>query len=202
LNNIMSGQIGEKNKRGKVVVLSGPSGVGKSTICMEVIKRLPNVHLSVSCTTRPRAATEVNGREYWFVPKEEFEHRISKGLFLEYAEVFGNLYGTPKDKVDEALDEGKTIILEIDVQGGRQAKAVYLDAIMIFILPPGKRDLVDRLDNRGRDSNEKMKERLGFADTEIAIAQKYYEYKVVNADLETAINEVIGIIKKNIGDSK
>ncbi len=106
-----------ENRKGKAVIVSGPSGVGKSTICEEVVKRLDNVYLSVSVTTRPKSETEVDGEDYWFISEQEFQERINKGLLLEYAEVFGHLYGTPRDKVEEAVRKGKTVILEIDVQG-------------------------------------------------------------------------------------
>ena len=130
---------GRKASSGKVVVISGPSGVGKSTICREVIRRLSNAYLSVSVTTRPRAESEVDGRDYWFLSPKQFQERIDKGLLLEYAEVFGNLYGTLKDKVDEAIKANKIAILEIDVQGGRAVKKIYPDAVMIFIMPPAKK---------------------------------------------------------------
>ncbi|GAH47187.1 unnamed protein product, partial [marine sediment metagenome] len=122
-----------KRSKGKVVIVSGPSGVGKSTICKEVVKRLNNVYLSVSVTTRPRGEAEVDGEDYWFISEREFQERVDKGLLLEYAEVFGHLYGTPRDKVDAALQAGKSIILEIDVQGAKQAKRTYRDMVMIFI---------------------------------------------------------------------
>ena len=141
--------------KGKVVIVSGPSGVGKSTICKEIVKRLDNVFLSVSMTTRPRGNSEVDGRDYWFVSEREFQERIEKGLLLEYAKVFGQYYGTPKDKVIEALEEGKIVILEIDVQGAKQAKTVFPDAIMIFILPPSAKTLAERIDQRGREAGEK-----------------------------------------------
>jgi len=175
-------------------VVSGPSGVGKSTITAEVVKRLDNVHLSVSMTTRPRTPAEQNGRDYWFVSEEEFRKRIEQGLFLEYAEVFGNLYGTPKDKVDEALEAGRTVILEIDVQGGRQVKEAYPAAVMIFILPPDERVLAERIGRRGRDSVEATEKRLGGADNEIAAARKDYDKMVINDDLERAIEEVARIV--------
>ena len=101
-------------------MISGPSGVGKGTICRELVKRLDYACLSVSVTTRARTPKEVDGKDYWFVSRDEFQRRIAKGLLLEYAEVFGNFYGTPKDKVDEAIAAGKAVILEIDVQGGKQ----------------------------------------------------------------------------------
>ena len=186
----------QKNRKGKVVVVSGPSGVGKSTICRAVIKRLKNTCISVSVTTRPKAETEVNGRDYWFVSKEQFRQQIDNALLLEHAEVFGNFYGTPKDKVTEAIESGKTIILEIDVQGAKQIKAMLPDAVMIFILPPTKKDLSKRLNGRGREDSKTAQKRLSGADAEIAAAKQYYEHTVVNEDLEQAINKVIQIIEE------
>jgi guanylate kinase len=181
---------------GKVIIVSGPSGVGKSTICREVVRRLDNAYLSVSMTTRPRGPGEQNGRDYWFVSEAEFRRRIEDGLFLEYAEVFDYLYGTPKDKVDEALAAGRVVILEIDVQGGQQAKAVYPGAAMVFILPPSERTLAERLGHRGRDSADVVETRLDGAGTEIAAAWQYYDNMVINEDLEQAINEVLHIIEQ------
>jgi guanylate kinase len=182
-------------KKANVVIVSGPSGVGKSTICRKVAERLNNVWLSVSVTTRPKAETEVNGREYWFISKRQFQQRIDKGLLLEYAEVFGNLYGTPKVEVEQALEVGKTVILEIDVQGARQVKTVYPDAIMIFVLPPTQRELAERIGNRGRENAESAEERLDEASSEIAAGWQYYQHIVINDDLEQAVNEVIQIIR-------
>jgi len=190
---------GRKASSGKVVVISGPSGVGKSTICREVIRRLNNAYLSVSVTTRHKAESEVDGRDYWFLSPKQFQERIDKGLLLEYAEVFGNLYGTPKDKVDEAIKANKIAILEIDVQGGRAVKKIYPDAVMIFIMPPAKKELANRLSGRGRDKVETAEKRLNIADSEITIGRKYYPYMVVNDDLQKAINDVVNIIQQNTG---
>ena len=183
-------------KTGIIVIISGPSGVGKSTICKELAKRLKDAYLSISLTTRPKSKIEVDGNDYWFISKKEFQERIDKGLFLEYAEVFGNLYGTPKDKITEALNAGKTVILEIDVQGAKQTKAVFPDAEMIFILPPTSKTLAERLNHRGRDAEEVAQERLGGASSEIAAAWQYYKHMVINQDLQQAINECIEIIEK------
>ncbi len=183
-----------KDKKGKVVIISGPSGVGKSTICKEIVARRDDVCLSISMTTRPKSDAEVDGRDYWFVSEEEFDERIGKGLFLEYAEVFGHLYGTPRDKIEDMLDACRTVILEIDVQGARQVKAIYPDAVMIFILPPSAKVLAERMNHRGRDAAEVAEERLGGASTEIAAAWQYYEHMVVNEDLQQAIEECIQII--------
>jgi len=182
-------------QKGVVVVVSGPSGVGKSTICRQVVKRLDNVYLSVSVTTREKGKTEVDGADYWYVSREEFQRRIENGLLLEYAEVFGNMYGTPKDKVDEALVAGRSVILEIDVQGGKQIKAAYPNAVMIFILAPTQRELAERMSDRGREDGETAKKRLDAASAEIATAWQYYEHMVINDNLEEAVKEVIEIIE-------
>jgi len=179
----------------KVVIVSGPSGVGKSTICKEVVKRLNNAYLCVSITSRPRNPSETQSRDYWFISEQDFQERINKGQLLEYAEVFGHLYGTPKDKVEQALQAGKTVILEIDVQGAKQVKAVYPDAIMIFVLPPRAKVLAERLDRRGREDSEQAELRLNVASSEIAAAWQYYQHMVINEDLQQAIEEVIQIIK-------
>jgi len=191
-----------KNGNGKVVVVSGPSGVGKSTICKEAVKRLNNAHLSVSVTTRPKGENEVDGRDYWFISEQQFQRRVNKGLLLEYAEVFGHLYGTPKDKVEEALQAGETIILEIDVQGANQVKVIYPAAVMIFILPPTRKELAERMNLRDREDAEAAEERLNGAGTEIAAAWQYYEHMVINDNLEQAVKEVVQIIKQSIGEKE
>ena len=185
-----------ENGKSRLVIVSGPSGVGKSTICKEVAKRLDNVCISVSLTTRPKSDEEVDGKNYYFVSKEQFQEQVSKGNLLECAEVFGNLYGTPKDKVDEALQAGKTVILEIDVQGAKQIKVLYPDSEMIFILPPEQKDLMTRMNGRGREDIEAAAERLNGASREIAAAWQYYKHMVINDDLQQAVDEVTGIIKK------
>ncbi len=183
-----------------LVIVSGPSGVGKSTICRSVVAKLDNAFLSISTTTRPKSDSETDGKDYWFVTRDEFEKRIEQGQLLEYAEVFGNLYGTGKDNVDEALAQGKVVILEIDVQGARQVKSIYPDAVMIFILPPKQRDLAERMNGRGRDDEASAKKRLGMADDEIAAAWRYYNNMVINDDLEQAVDEVIEIINQATGE--
>ena len=187
---------------GKIVIVSGPSGVGKSTICREAVKRLDNVQLSISVTTRQKSETEVDGEHYWFISGEEFKQRLKAGSLLEYAEVFGNMYGTPRDKVDEAIRAGESVILEIDVQGGRRVKHSYKDAVMIFILAPSQKQLKHRIDGRGRDDLDSAEKRLDGASAEIAAAWQYYEHMVINDDLEQAIEEVVEIVRENTGEKE
>jgi len=192
----------QQNTKGKVVIISGPSGVGKSTICRDAVKELDNAYLSVSVTTRQKSESEVDGRDYRFISKEQFQDKIDKGLLLEHAEVFGNLYGTPRDEVEKALAEGKTIILEIDVQGARQAKIIYPDAKMIFIFPPTQKDLAARMNRRGREDSERAEERLELADDEMAAAWQYYNNMVINDKLDQAVREVVQIIQEDTGDKE
>ena len=182
--------------RGKLIIISGPSGVGKSTITRQLVQRLKDAYLSISMTTRLQARTEQNGRDYWFVSREEFHKRVEEGTLLEYAEVFGNLYGTPRDKTEEALSAGKMVILEIDVQGAKQVKGIYPQATAIFILPPSTKVLAERLGHRGRESGEVAARRLGGASGEIAAAWQFYDHMVVNDDLEQAIREVVQIVEQ------
>jgi len=179
------------------VVISGPSGVGKGTICREIVRRWAPACLIISATTRVRTESEEDGKDYIFLTKDVFQERIHQGAFLEYAQVFGNYYGTLKSSVDDALAQGKTALLEIDVQGGKQVKAVYPDAVLIFILPPDSGALQERLRHRGRDDARSTEQRLGGASTEIAAAWQYYEHMVINDDLEQAIEEVMQIIQGN-----
>ncbi|OQY05476.1 MAG: guanylate kinase [Planctomycetales bacterium 4572_13] len=181
-------------KQQNLIIISGPSGVGKSTICEQVVEKL-GAFLSVSSTTRTQSETERQGREYNFLPRAEFEEMIQNNDFLEHAEVFGNYYGTPKEPVDEALAAGRIVILEIDVQGALQVKKIRPQTRTIFILPPRSRDLRDRIDGRGRGENEKTKKwRLETAGREIAAAWQHYDHMVINDDLSQAVQEVIDII--------
>jgi guanylate kinase len=187
-------------EKGKLVVISGPSGVGKSTICKELVKRAGAV-LSVSATTREKSAIETEGVDYFFLSRQEFQDKIDRGDFLEFAEVFGNLYGTPRDKIEEYIAQGKIVILEIDIQGGHSVKRLFPDAVTIFILPPDKKALLSRISNRNRETNDVQEKRLAKADEEIAAAWRFYKYMIINDKLDNAVNEILEILRTN-GDIK
>ena len=190
-----------KDNKGKLFVISGPSGVGKSTISLQIVKRL-GAFLCTSVTTRPRGKNEVDGEHYQFITKEEFKKGILEERFLEYAEVFGNYYGTLWQPVEDALVEGKTVLLEIDIQGGLTVKKVYNDVKLIFIVPPHTRDLKKRMESRQRGEDEETKKkRLQLAGEETAKAWQHYDHIVINDDLETAINEIIDIIQGKTGEN-
>lgn len=179
--------------RGRLFVISGPSGTGKGTICKELIKD-DKIRLSVSMTTRNPREGEVHGVSYYFAIKEEFLQKIEAGGFLEYAEVFGNYYGTPKMEVLELLENGIDVLLEIDVQGALQIKEVYPEAVLVFILPPSMEELRARLTGRGTETQDVVERRLGEAAKEISYV-KHYDYAVINDDLEEAIENVKTVIK-------
>lgn len=182
-------------KRNKIVIVSGPSGAGKTSICRRLVKKI-DAFLSISATTRPKGPEETDGVDYYFLSKERFQRRIRQGeFFMEYAKVFGNYYGTPKQPVTEALHQGKTVILEIDPQGALQVKRIYRDALMIFVLPPSQTDLARRLTGRSRESQQARKARLNGASNEIAQAREHYGHMVINDELEQAVDEIIQIVK-------
>lgn len=181
-------------KKGKFIVISGPSGVGKGTICNAIIKD-NNAWLSISMTTRNIREGEVDGISYYFITKEEFEKRIEEGKFLEYNNYNGNYYGTPKDKVLEKLAEGKNVILEIDVNGGKNIKKIFPETILIYIKPPSLEELKNRLLTRGTETIEKIEERLKIAESEAKEIDKY-DYVIVNDNLDEAIEKVENIINE------
>ncbi len=179
--------------KGLLVVVSAPSGTGKTTLCHMLLKEFENMEFSVSYTTRPPRKGEVNGKDYFFVSKEEFERMVEEGDFLEWANVYGNLYGTSKSQVLRALNEGKDILLDIDVQGALQVKKNLPEAVLIFIMPPSFDELERRLRNRGTDSEDVIKRRLETAKEEIKKAV-YYDYIVVNDVLEVAFDKLKSIV--------
>jgi guanylate kinase len=183
-----------KNNQGLLVVISGPSGVGKGTICKEYFKQHEDAFLSVSATTRNPREGEVDGVDYCFVSKEDFTKRRKEGKFLETAEFVGNYYGTPLDKVNEQLDQGNEVVLEIEVEGAIQVKRKVPDCVMIFIVPPGKQALYDRLKRRGTESDEAIEERITKANREFKLAH-LYDYIVVNDEVNNAADRIMAIIR-------
>ena len=179
---------------GKLIVISGPSGVGKGTICQLLLERHPQkLVCSVSATTRPPRVGEVDGVSYVFLSVEEFEKRIENDDFLEWAKVYDNYYGTLKSQVESRLLSGINVILEIDTVGGANVKAKLPSAISIFLLPPDTEELKRRLISRATDAPDVIAKRLSCLDKELADGATY-DYQVVNDDLERAVTEIEGII--------
>lgn len=168
-----------QNNRGVLIVISGPSGAGKGTICKELLDKHNNIYISVSATTRSPRAGEVDGINYYFLTKESFEEKVSQNGFLEYANVHGNFYGTPKVNVEKMLEEGKDVILEIDIQGALQVKENFSEGVFIFILPPSMEELKQRIIKRGSETEESLMTRFKNAYKEINYVSKY-NYAVVN----------------------
>ena len=183
--------------KGKLIVVSGPSGVGKDTVVSEYLKRNKKDKLSVSMTSRPIRDGEVNGINYYFKTKEGFEEEIKKGNLLEYAMYNGNYYGTPKSEIEDRLNNGINVILVIEVQGARNVKKMMgKDVLLIFILPPSIEELKDRLVNRNTENIDQINNRLDIAKKEIE-ESTFYDYSIINDNLEDAVNSLENIIKEN-----
>lgn len=180
-----------KNK-GLLIVISGPSGAGKGTICKALLEKR-DFWLSVSATTRVPRQGEVQGESYYFLTKEEFEKKIEEKDFLEYANVYGNYYGTPRSKVIEKLNTGKDVVLEIDIQGALKVKEAYPKGIFIFILPPSMEELKNRIIKRGSETEESLMRRFKSAYKEINYVSKY-NYAVINDEIDSAVSKIESII--------
>lgn len=181
------------NNKGVLIVISGPSGAGKGTICKELIEKHDNIYISVSATTRSPRAGEVDGVNYYFLTQDEFKEKVSNNGFIEYANVHGNYYGTPKLNVEKMLNEGKDVILEIDIQGALQVKENFEEGVFIFILPPSMEELKRRIIKRGSETEESLMTRFKNAYKEINYVSKY-NYAVVNDTLDLAVSKVEAII--------
>jgi guanylate kinase len=182
---------------GKVFVITGPSGVGKGTLIERLLDRIPELELSVSATTREPRPGEVDGRDYHFMTPAEFESRVKAGDFLEHATYSGNRYGTLRQEVEGRLEEGRSVVLEIEVQGARQVRDAMPEAVQIFIAPPSPEVLRERLEGRGTDSAEAIEERLRTAETELA-AREEFPHVVVNGDLQKAASELEGLARDEL----
>ena len=183
------------SEKGVLVILSSPSGAGKTSIARALVEENKNFLFSVSATTRKSRPGEVNGKEYHFLTVDEFREKINDGQFLEHAKVFGNLYGTPLEPVMESINDGKDLIFDVDWQGGKQIRSSSLNkfVISIFILPPSIKALQERLMKRAQDSSETVKDRMTKSIGEI-MHWKEYDYVIVNNDFEQTLNEVKSII--------
>ncbi|MBO5872721.1 MAG: guanylate kinase [Clostridia bacterium] len=180
--------------KGRLIIISGPSGSGKDTIIKKVLSRLPEVKFSISSITRPMREGEVEGEKYNFVSREYFEDMIKNNLLLEYNNYIGNYYGTPRKPIDDAIENGEEIIIEVDTNGAANIRKLVDGTISVFIMPPSIEELRRRLSSRATDSDEVIEKRMRSAIEEIACA-KDYDYIVVNDDLDTAVDDFIDVIK-------
>ncbi|HWO15175.1 MAG TPA: guanylate kinase [Solirubrobacterales bacterium] len=182
----------------KVFVITGPSGVGKGTLISRLLERVPDLELSISATTRQPREGEEDGRDYHFLTREEFDRRIETEDFLEFATYSGNRYGTLRSEVRRRLDAGRSVVLEIEVQGARQVRAAMRESVQVFIAPPAPAVLRERLLSRGSDSAEAIDSRLEVAEQELA-AQDEFPHRIVNDDLDRAATELEGIVRAELG---
>ena len=180
-------------RKGLLLVVSGPSGAGKGTICKSILEQNDHIKLSVSATTRKPRTGEVHGVNYFFIDKEEFKKMIEQGEFLEYAQIYDNFYGTPKAAIMETLEKGQDVILEIEMQGARQVKEVYPEGIFVFVLPPSLEELKNRIVGRGTETAEEIEKRFSCAFEEIKQIEDY-DYFIVNKDVEKSVKELEAII--------
>jgi guanylate kinase len=177
----------------KLIALAAPSGGGKSTIAAELMRRHPDIELSVSATTRPKRPVEIDGKHYYFITPDEFQRWIDEGRFIEWEEIFHNRYGTPKSEIDRVFRNGHSILFDVDVKGALSIKRQYPEALLIFIQPPSLEVLHDRLVNRKTESAESIRARVERVPMEMAM-EKDFDYRVVNDNMERAVAEVERIV--------
>lgn len=186
------------NKKGAIIAFSAPSGTGKTTIVRKILKEFPDMVFSVSATTRKKRENEVEGVDYFFISEDEFREKIEANEFVEWERFYGYYYGTFRKFIEEIIDSGRSVILEIDVRGAIEIKKMYPDSILIFILPPSLEELVKRLRNRQTDSEGDMLKRIERAKMELSLKDKF-DYFVENKDLNTAFEETKSLIENIIG---
>lgn len=174
---------------GKLIIFTGPSGVGKGSLMRSLLQRHPELYYSVSVTTRSPRLGEMNGKDYYFISRSKFEQLVAAGEFLEWAEFAGNYYGTPREEVEKQIRSGKSVVLEIELEGARQIRATFPSTLSIFILPPSFKELENRIRGRASDSEEAIARRLCRAQEEIHAANEF-DLQIVNDDFETALNSI------------
>lgn len=175
--------------KGRLIVLTGPSGVGKGTLLRSLLRRHPEIHVSVSVTTRAPRPGEIDGRDYYFVTRLQFERMVAQGELLEWAEFAGNCYGTPRQAVQERIQVGQWVILEIELDGAREVRKTFPSALRMFILPPSMGELESRIRGRGQDSDSAIERRLARAREEVNAAPEF-DIQIVNDDLEEALSKI------------
>lgn len=180
---------------GKLIIFTGPSGVGKGSLMRSLLQRHPELYYSVSVTTRSPRLGEMNGKDYYFISRSKFEQLVAAGEFLEWAEFAGNYYGTPREAVLNQIHSGKLVVLEIELEGARQIRASFPSALSIFILPPSFDELEKRIRSRAQDSEEAIARRLLRAQEEIQAADEF-DIRIVNDDFETALNDIEAVLFK------
>ncbi|GAB4229191.1 MAG: guanylate kinase [Elainellaceae cyanobacterium] len=183
---------------GRLIVLTGPSGVGKGTLLRSLLKRHPDLYLSVSVTTRSPRPGEINGKHYEFVSRPEFERMVLNNELIEWAEFAGNCYGTPRRPVEEQIRRGQWVVLEIELEGARQIRRTFPEALRIFILPPSMLELEYRLRSRGQDSEEAIARRLKRAQAEVDAAGEF-DFQVINDDLDKALGRIEEVLFAPVG---
>jgi len=178
--------------KGLFIVVSAPSGTGKSSICQRFMQACPEIKFSVSYTSRPPRPNEVNGKDYYFISREEFQARIDQGEFVEWVENYGNLYGSSRKTMDGFLQNGQDLLLDIEPRGARKVKQTFKGGVYVFVLPPSRLELLNRLEGRGCETDEVIQSRFEQAESELKKVS-WYDYVIFNKDLETAVNQLISI---------
>jgi len=180
------------SKKGLFIVVSAPSGAGKSSICQRLLTACPELKFSVSCTSRKPRPNEINGKDYYFISREEFQRRIDQNEFVEWIENYGHLYGTSIETMEDFFEKGNDLLLDIEPRGAKKVKQKFKKGIFVFVLPPSRVELLKRLEKRGHETDEAIKTRFAQAESELKEIS-WYDYIIFNEDLETAASQLIAI---------
>jgi len=178
--------------KGIFIIVSAPSGAGKSSLCQRLMQAYPEIKFSVSYTSRPPRPNEVNGKDYHFISRKEFKDRIDQGEFVEWVENYGHLYGSSRNVMKEFIQDGRNLLLDIEPRGAKKIKQEFKGGIYVFVLPPSRSELLKRLEKRGHETDEVIQQRFRQAENELKEIS-WYDYVIFNEDLETAVNQLISI---------